>query len=84
MPFSSLNRLNFITSQLKKNFILVHFFAIQGSQYWRFENQQEKPGYPRAINRGFNGLPDNLDAAFTWSGNGNAYFVKGKGFTCGV
>ncbi|XP_064614904.1 matrix metalloproteinase-14-like isoform X2 [Liolophura sinensis] len=55
-------------------------YLFKGSQYWRFENQREAPGYPRYISQGFRGLPDNLDAAFTWSGNGQAYFIKGSNY----
>ena len=29
------------------------------------------------IRDGFPGVPDNLDAAFVWSGNGRIYVIKG-------
>lgn len=29
---------------------------------------------------GFTGIPDNLDAALVWSGNGKIYFYKGSKF----
>jgi len=30
------------------------------------------------IRDGFPGAPDNMDAAFVWSGNGRIYFIKGS------
>lgn len=34
-------------------------------------------GYPQAIATAFPGLPDDLDSAFIWTGNGRVYFTKG-------
>lgn len=57
----------------------------QGSQYWRFDDGVLDPGYPRDISEGFEGIPNNIDAAFalpahSYHGNERVYFFKGK--TC--
>lgn len=36
--------------------------------------------YPREISEGFTGIPDNIDAATVWTGNGKIYFYKGTKF----
>jgi len=54
----------------------TYFF--KDSLYWRFdENRGLLPGYPKRIDQGFPGLPNNLDAAYVWSGNDRIYFWKG-------
>jgi matrix metalloproteinase-14 (membrane-inserted) len=35
-------------------------------------------GYPKSISDGFQGIPNSIDAAFVWSGNGKIYFFKGQ------
>ncbi|KFW10762.1 Vitronectin, partial [Fulmarus glacialis] len=55
----------------------------QGSQYWRFDDGALDPGYPRDISEGFEGIPNNIDAAFalpahSYHGNERVYFFKDK------
>ena len=53
-------------------------FCFQDDKYWKFDGMKPVSGYPRRIREGFKGLPDKIDAAFVWSGNGKTYFIKGK------
>ena len=45
-------------------------------RYWRFTNQDMDDGYPKEIEKGFEGIPNNVDAAFVWTGNEKIYFFK--------
>lgn len=49
----------------------------QGPQYWRYVGKKLDGDYPKPISEGFAGIPDDLDAALVWSGNGKIYFFKG-------
>ena len=51
-------------------------YILKGSQVWLFVNQEPVSSVGHAIADLFPGIPDNLDAAFVWSGNGRIYFVK--------
>ncbi|KAM6163654.1 vitronectin [Rhynchocyon petersi] len=58
-------------------------YLFKGSQYWRFEDGVLDPSYPRNISEGFQGIPDNVDAAFalpahSYNGRERVYFFKGK------
>ena len=53
-------------------------YFFKGNKYWRFTNGKSDKDYPKLISKGFDGIPDNLDAAFVWSGNGKIYFFKGR------
>ena len=37
-------------------------------------------GYPKPISHGFQGIPNNVDTAFVWSGNDKIYFFKGANY----
>lgn len=50
----------------------------QGTKYWRFNDRKMATGYPKEISVGFAGIPNDVDTAFVWSGNGKTYFFKGE------
>lgn len=56
------------------------FIFTQGSNYWRYIGKQVDGEYPKDISEGFTGIPDNVDAATVWTGNGKIYFYKGTKF----
>ncbi|NXL91166.1 VTNC protein, partial [Alectura lathami] len=58
-------------------------YLFKGSKYWRFDDGALDPGYPRDISEGFEGIPNNIDAAFalpahSFHGNERVYFFKDK------
>ncbi|KAM9218312.1 vitronectin [Leptosomus discolor] len=58
-------------------------YLFKGSQYWRFDDGALDPGYPHNISEGFEGIPNNVDAAFalpahSYYGNERVYFFKDK------
>ncbi|NXG66503.1 VTNC protein, partial [Hemiprocne comata] len=58
-------------------------YLFKGSQYWRFDDGVLDPEYPRNISEGFEGIPNNIDAAFalpahSYHGNERVYFFKDK------
>ncbi|NXI60385.1 VTNC protein, partial [Chloroceryle aenea] len=58
-------------------------YLFKGSQYWRFDDGALDSGYPRNISEGFEGIPNNIDAAFalpahSYHGNERVYFFKDK------
>lgn len=58
------------------------FLLPQGNKYWRFDGDVLDADYPRDISVGFDGIPDDLDAAFaipapSHRGKEKAYFFKG-------
>jgi len=50
-------------------------YAFHGDKYWRLTDTAVEADYPRNIARDWDGLPSDLDAAFTWT-NGKTYFFK--------
>ena len=54
--------------------------VFQGSRVFKFnvEDKSLAPEYPRKISDEFPGLPNNIDSAFEWGGNGKLYVTKGK------
>ncbi|XP_019401395.1 PREDICTED: vitronectin isoform X2 [Crocodylus porosus] len=58
-------------------------YIFKGSQYWRFDDGALDAGYPLNISQGFEGIPDDLDAAFAlpaenYANNERVYFFKGR------
>ncbi|XP_043228035.1 stromelysin-3-like [Amphibalanus amphitrite] len=55
---------------------LVFFF--KGDKVWRMTNLPTvDEGYPKLISEEFQGIPNDIDAAFTWKRNKKIYFFKG-------
>ncbi|XP_049599594.1 vitronectin b isoform X2 [Syngnathus scovelli] len=57
-------------------------YIFQGRKYWRFEGDVLDEGFPRDISEGFDGIPDDLHAAFAVPAPNHrqkekAYFFKG-------
>ncbi|KAL7291823.1 hypothetical protein TKK_0014604 [Trichogramma kaykai] len=52
----------------------------RGSRYWRYIDKIKDGDYPKYIDEGFTGIPDNIDAVTVWTGNGKIYFYKGSKF----
>lgn len=57
-------------------------YIFQGNKYWRFDGDVLDDDYPREISVGFDGIPNDIDAAFaipapSHRGKEKAYFFKG-------
>ena len=44
--------------------------------YWKLTSESVAPGYPRKIAADWSGLPDNIQAGFTWRDTGATYLFK--------
>ncbi|XP_026546805.1 vitronectin, partial [Notechis scutatus] len=58
-------------------------YLFQGSRYWRFDEGRLDADFPRNISDGFDGVPDDLDAALAlpaenYLGSERVYFFKGS------
>ncbi|KAM9294445.1 stromelysin-2-like [Gastrophryne carolinensis] len=63
-------------------------FFFKGNKYWKYDNEKLEAGYPKAIKKGFPGIPNNVDAAFTQPAvlakggkvmrEERIFFIKGK------
>ena len=45
-------------------------------QYYRLTSDNIADGYPKRISADWAGLPNNVDAAFTWQDTGATYIFK--------
>ena len=48
-----------------------------GIYYWKLTDVSVASGYPRRIRDDWDGVPDNIDAGFSWK-NGATYIFKGE------
>lgn len=55
-----------------------NYWVFKGSQYWLLTEDSVAEGYPRNIGSDWDGLPDNIDAALTWTINKKTYIFKGS------
>ena len=53
--------------------LIYLIWVLLGDEYWKLTDDGVEAGYPKKISTW--GLPNNLDAAFTWT-NGKTYFFK--------
>ncbi|MGH0114583.1 UNVERIFIED_CONTAM: hypothetical protein FKN15_022056 [Acipenser sinensis] len=53
-------------------------YLFAGDKFWRYNEVKKKmdPGFPKLIADAWNGVPDSLDAAFQFNGDGFTYFFK--------
>ena len=52
-------------------------FIFRGGLYWKLTSSSIASGYPRRIVDDWEGLQDDLDAAFTWRASESTYFFNG-------
>lgn len=72
--WGKIKNINAILNYEKK----LYFF--KGSKVYLYddENQKIDEDYPKPIQDVFEGVPNNIDACFTWALDGKTYFFKGK------
>ena len=54
-------------------------FVFKDDQVWELTDNSVAPGYPKNISYIWEGLPDKVDASFTWK-NGKSYFFSGSNY----
>ena len=52
-------------------------FVFKNDKFWRLTEDSVAEGYPKKISDSWPGLPDRVDASFTWN-NGKTYFFSGS------
>ena len=55
-------------------------YVFRGESYWKLTSESIAEGYPRRIVDDWKGLPNYIDAAFTWQGTKSTYFFKGGNY----
>ncbi|XP_043202429.1 matrix metalloproteinase-2-like isoform X1 [Amphibalanus amphitrite] len=53
-------------------------YVFKGAHYWRLTDTGIEKGYPRLISHYWKGVPDDIDAAFSWPQTNRIYFFKGN------
>ena len=51
-------------------------YVFKGAYYWRLTDAGVEKGYPRLISQYWKGVPDDIDAAFSWPQTNRIYFFK--------
>ena len=51
-------------------------YVFKGAHYWRLTDTGIEKGYPRLISHYWKGVPDDIDAAFSWPQTNRIYFFK--------
>ena len=51
-------------------------YVFKGDRYWRLTDTGVELGYPRSIRSNWPGVPDDIDAAFSWPQTDRIYFFK--------
>ena len=46
-----------------------NYYVFKGSKYWKLTGDSVAKGYPRRISDDWPGIPNNIDAAVTWTEN---------------
>lgn len=57
-----------------------NYYIFKEANYWRLTEDSVESGYPRLIAEDWPGLPNDIEAAFTWTGNEQTYFFKGDSY----
>merc|ERR1719427_723067 len=54
-------------------------YLFSGEKFWRYNEEKKKMdvGFPKLIADSWNGIPDNIDSAFSLNGIDYSYFFKG-------
>uniref|UniRef100_A0A3B3C9A7 72 kDa type IV collagenase n=1 Tax=Oryzias melastigma TaxID=30732 RepID=A0A3B3C9A7_ORYME len=55
-------------------------YLFSGDKFWRYDEDRKDmdPGFPKLIADSWNGIPDDLDSAFSLNGIDYSYFFKGN------
>ena len=68
-----------IHRQVVKDLLILFIgdtYFFKGTRVWKFKNQNLEVGYPKQIKNEFPGIPDDMNAASVFGGNGEMYFYK--------